>query len=448
VSLRLRVALLTAAAVALVAVAVVTAVYAFASYRLYAQVEQDLRARAVVLAPIVRATGDLPGRPTSDVEQPPFLPRVIAADGRVVSARSSVDLPVTGRARDIAAGGESSALETVRAGATDYYMLTVSTGGDRALQLSHSLAAEGEVLRQLLIAALAFGAAGVLAAPLVGAAVATGALAPLRRLSRVAERVARTGDLTQRVSVRGRDELATFARSFDAMLDRLDAMVKEVERARRTQRQLVADASHELRAPLASLRANVELLSLGTDAPVGDRDAVLADTLAGIEDLTTLVAQLIDLAKEDQRVHARAEVRLDQLVLEELDRMQRRYPKVEFVTRLDPTTVVGDSEALTRAVANLLDNAGKWSPPGSAVRVDLHDGVLEVGDQGPGIDEADLPHVFERFYRGSRVTGVPGSGLGLAIVAQVMASHGGEVSARSSAGGGTVFRARFSSAPS
>jgi len=267
----------------------------------------------------------------------------------------------------------------------------------------------------------------------------------LRRLSRAAERITQTGDLRQRVGVRGRDELASFARSFDAMLDRLEAMVQEVERARWIQRQLVADASHELRAPLATLRANVELLSLGTEAAVGDRRELLADTLAGIEDLTTVVGQLIDLAREDQRVHERAPVRLDQGVLEELDRIQRRYPKVAFVARLDRTTVLGDHEALTRAVANLLDNAGKWSPPGAAVRVDLHEGVLEVSDQGPGIDEADLPHIFERFYRGSRATGVPGSGLGLAIVAQVMGSHGGLISAEPGAAGGTVFRATFPS---
>ena len=445
-SLRLRVALWTALAVALVEVAIVVSMYAFASYRLYAQVEQDLHDRASTLGPVVSATGDLPGRPTTqDPGRPPFLPRLIAADGRILSTRSAFDLPVTGRARAVASGDQRSSLETLRFDTDDFYVLTVPVGQDRALQVAHSLAAEQEVLRQLLVAAVAFGAAGIVAALLAGGAVASGALVPLRRLSRAAERITQTGDLRQRVGVRGRDELASFARSFDAMLDRLEAMVQEVERARWIQRQLVADASHELRAPLATLRANVELLSLGTEAAVGDREELLADTLAGIEDLTTVVGQLIDLAREDQRVHERAPVRLDQGVLEELDRIQRRYPKVEFVARLDRTTVLGDHEALTRAVANLLDNAGKWSPPGAAVRVDLHEGVLEVSDQGPGIDEADLPHVFERFYRGSRATGVPGSGLGLAIVAQVMGSQGGQISAEPGAAGGTVFRATFPS---
>ncbi|HEX9437047.1 MAG TPA: HAMP domain-containing sensor histidine kinase, partial [Candidatus Limnocylindria bacterium] len=195
--------------------------------------------------------------------------------------------------------------------------------------------------------------------------------------------------------------------------------------------------------PLATLRANVELLSLGSDAPVGDRDALLADTLAGIEDLTTLVAQLIDLAREDERVHARAPVRLDRIVADEIDRMQRRYPRVTFAADLEPATVEGDADALTRAVANLLDNAGKWSPAGRTVHVALRGAVLEVRDEGPGIDQTELPHVFQRFYRGARAGGTPGSGLGLAIVAQVMASHGGDVAVRSAEGGGAVFTARF-----
>ena len=442
-SLRTRVALLTALAVAVVELAIVASIYTFVSYRLYAQAEQDLHGIASVIVPVVLTTGDLPARVTSDVERPPFLPRLIAPDGRVLSARSTLDLAVSGPARAVAAGDRPSALETLRAGTADFYVLTVPADRGRALQIAHALGSVEDILRQLLIAAVVFAAAGVVVAPLAGAAVARGALAPLRWLSRVADSVTRTGDVTQRVGARGRDELAAFARSFDAMLDRLEAMVFEVERARRMQRQLVADASHELRAPLATLRANVELLSLGNEAPVDDRDGLLADTLAGIEDLTLLVGQLIDLAREDQRAHEPVPVRLDQVVAEEIDRAQRRYPRIEFVARLDATTVPGSHDALTHAIANLLDNAGKWSSPGASVDVDLHGGVLEVRDHGPGIDQADLPHVFERFYRGSGSTGVPGSGLGLAIVAQVVESHGGEVSARSAAGGGTLFRTTF-----
>lgn len=442
-SLRLRVALLTAAAVAIVEIAIVVAIYTATTDRLYAQAEQELRSAASVIVPVVTATGTLPLRPSQEPERPPNVPRLISAEGQVVAGRPVLDLAVSPEARAVAAGGRRSLLETQRAGAEDFYVLTLPAGGGRALQVARSLAPVEAIRTQLLTIATAFGALGILAALVAGAAVASGALAPLRRLSRAAQQIAATGDLTQRVGATGRDELARFATSFDAMLERLEATVAEVERARRAQRQLVADASHELRAPLATLRANVELLSLGSDAPVGDRDTLVTDTLAGITDLTTLVEQLVDLAREDQRIHERTAVRLDRLVLDEIDRVQRRHPAVEFEPHLEETTVLGDAEALSRAVANLLDNAGKWSPDGGTVRVELLGGTLEVRDEGPGIDETDLPRIFERFYRGARAASRPGSGLGLAIVAQVMASHGGQVAAARAPGGGTIFTATF-----
>jgi two-component system sensor histidine kinase MprB len=399
-TLRLRVALLTAAAVAVVEIVVLASMYAFISQRLYAQVEDELASTAAVLGPIVTATGDLP-RPGQDPGNVPQFRRAIGADGRVISARSNIDLPVTPTALRVASGEQASSTEIVRAGGEPFAVLTVHAGAGRAVQIARSVAPIEEILRQLLVAAVVIGVIGVVVALVAGAAIATGA--------------------------------------------RLERMVHELERARHAQRQLVADASHELRAPLATLRANVELLSLGPDA-VPDRPSLISDTLAGIQHLTDLVGQLIDLAREDQRVHQRVAVRLDELVNDELERIQRRYATVDFRTELDPTTVNGDPEALARAVANLLDNAGKWTPAGRAVHVSLHGGALAVRDEGPGIDDTDLPHVFQRFYRGSRAAGVPGSGLGLAIVAQVMAAHGGTVSARAAPGGGAVFTATFAPA--
>jgi two-component system sensor histidine kinase MprB len=448
-SIRTRIALLTTLAVALVEVAIVASLYVYASNRLYAKVEDDLRRTAATLGAVVGASGDLP-TPASPQgrAQSVFVPRLVAADGRVLTARTGLDLPVTAAARAVASGARASALETLPLAGDDYYVLSVPAGQGRALQVSHSLTTEEDVLNQLLTASIVIAAVGLVLAPLTGASVATGALGPLRRLSRVTDRVTRTGDLTQRVSVGGRDEVASFARSFDAMLDRLEGMVAELDRAQRAQRQLVADASHELRAPLTTLRANIELLGLGADPRDADRRELISDTLAGIDDLTSLVAQVIELAREDERVHERVPVQLDQIVSDELERVRHRYPEVTFASSIEPTTVLGDAQALGRAVANLLDNAGKWSPAGGTVRADLKSGVLDVRDEGPGIDPNDLPHIFERFYRGARAGAVPGSGLGLAIVAQVMRSHGGEVSAKSPSTGGTLFRARFISASS
>jgi two-component system sensor histidine kinase MprB len=225
------------------------------------------------------------------------------------------------------------------------------------------------------------------------------------------------------------------------MLDRLAEMVETVERARRTQRQLVADASHELRTPLASLRGNVELLALGSDG--ADRTELVSDVLQQLDGLTTLVSQLIELAREELREPERAPVALDQVVHETVRRMRQNYPHLEFAAKLEPTNVLGAPDSLTRAVSNLLDNAAKWSADGGLVEVSLHGGTLEVRDHGPGIDDADLPYVFERFYRGAGARERPGSGLGLAIVAQVVSAHGGEVRAERPAGGGALLTARF-----
>lgn len=447
-SLRLRIALLTAAAVALVEIAIVASIYTVTTDRLYAQAEQELRSAASVIVPVVAATGSLPLRPSQEPERPPNIPRLVSADGRIIAGRPALDLRVSGAAREVAAGDRASSLEVQRSGGEDFYLLSLPARPGLTLQVARSLASVEAIRAQLLVIATAFGGLGIIAALIAGGAVARGALLPLQRLSRAAERITRTGDLTQRVGANGHDELANFAKSFDAMLDRLQSTVAEVERARHAQRQLVADASHELRAPLAAVRANVELLALGSEAPIGDRDELIADTVSGIERLTALVTQLIDLAREEQRTHERERVELDGLVAREVDRTQHRYPGIRFESRLRPTVVSGDPEALTRAVSNLLDNAGKWSPPGGTVHVELRDAVLEVRDEGPGIDETDLPHVFERFYRGSRAASVPGSGLGLAIVRQVMASHGGQVTARSGSGGGAAFTAAFDAAPS
>lgn len=167
-----------------------------------------------------------------------------------------------------------------------------------------------------------------------------------------------------------------------------------------------------------------------------------------MHDLTTLVGQLVVLAREDERIHTRLPVRLDEIAHDAVDHVQRRYPAVGFRIDAEPTTVMGDAEALARAIDNLLDNAGKWTPAGSPVDVTVRDGTIRVRDRGPGIDPADVPRIFERFYRGARSVDVPGSGLGLAIVARVVAAHGGQVSVAAAEGGGAVFTARFAPARS
>jgi two-component system sensor histidine kinase MprB len=233
--------------------------------------------------------------------------------------------------------------------------------------------------------------------------------------------------------VTGKDELSRLALTFNEMLAAL-------EESGRAQRQLVSDASHELRTPLTSLRTNIEVLAGGRELPPGDRDSLLRDVREQLEEMTVLVAELVELARGDTDRSEPEDVRLDLVAADAIERTRRNRPGVTFAPSLEPTVVRGVPASLDRAVGNLLDNAAKWSPPGGVVEVGVRDGQVTVRDHGPGIDQADLPHVFDRFYRSEAARALPGSGLGLAIVRQVAEAHGGTVVAEQPDSGGTLMR--------
>ena len=248
----------------------------------------------------------------------------------------------------------------------------------------------------------------------------------MAELTDAAEHVARTRDLSRRIEREGDDELSRLAGAFNTMLEALDD-------SQRAQRRLVADASHELRTPLTSLRTNLEVLARGGLAP-GDHERLRADLIAQLEELTLLVSDLVDLAREEEPVAEREVLALDELVAAAVERARRHAPGVEFSAALEPVLVEGVRSRLDRAVANLLDNAAKHGD--GHVEVVLRDGVLTVRDHGPGIAAEDLPFVFDRFYRSAAARGRPGSGLGLAIVRQAAEAHGGAVRAGAAPGGG------------
>jgi len=298
-------------------------------------------------------------------------------------------------------------------------------------------------LRALGTALLVIGVAGVVLATYAGVLVARRGLRPVTKLTRAAEHVAQTGQLRP-IEVRGSDELARLGNSFNAML-------AAVERSRERQRRLVADAGHELRTPLTSLRTNLDLLQQAEGQeglPAGERIELLDDVRAQVEELTGLVSDLVELARDDAERWEGRPVDLAEVVAAAAERARRRAPEVTFDVRTRPWTVFGDLRALERAVLNLLDNAGKWSPPGGTVTVRLSDGALTVADEGPGIAEADLPYVFERFYRSEESRTMPGSGLGLAIVRQVAERHGGTVMADRAPRGGALMLLRLPHASS
>jgi two-component system sensor histidine kinase MprB len=274
---------------------------------------------------------------------------------------------------------------------------------------------------------------GIVLAAIVGAAVARGALRPVRRLTDTAERITHTHDLGERIDTDGDDELSRLGATFNAMLDSLDGAI-------RSQRRLVSDASHELRTPLTSLRTNIDLLRQGVALSVRDRDRLLRDVGNEIEELTALVANIVDLARGSQRdLHLRP-VRLDQVAQAVVSRAEARFPALTFVLGAEPTTVTGDPERLERAIWNLVENAAKWSNGGGRVDLTIGDGEVIVRDYGPGVPAADKPFIFDRFYRSEASRGRPGSGLGLAIVRQIAETHGGRVEVEEADGGGARFR--------
>jgi two-component system sensor histidine kinase MprB len=191
------------------------------------------------------------------------------------------------------------------------------------------------------------------------------------------------------------------------------------------------------------LRTNIEVLMAGGELSDEDRHRLLADVLEQSEELSTLIGDVIELARGDLPVAGAEDVRLDRVVAESVDRARRDFPGVRFETSLEPVLVEGSPERLARAVNNLLDNAAHHSPPGSTVEAIVDAEGLTVRDHGSGVDEQDLPYVFDRFFRGANTRGRQGSGLGLAIVRQVAAQHGGSVTAANAADGGAIFRLRL-----
>ena len=359
----------------------------------------------------------------------------ITAQGRTLTGDDVPDFTLGRPEYEVATGQRESAVRTlVTEEGERFRVATVRAGSGAALILAQPLAPNDRTLEKLGGVLFVFGALGVLAALLVGWLVARNGLRPLRRLTSRVEHIAMTEDLRP-LRVEGDDEVARLATAFNQMLLALGA-------SRDRQRRLVADASHELRTPLTSLRTNLDLLRQAegnTALPADARLELLDDVRGQIEELSALVGDLVELARDEPTTHVVAQVDLAEVVERAVTRVRRRAHGVAFDVALDAWPVVGVAISLERAVTNLLDNAAKWSPTDGTVTVRLTGGVLTVDDQGSGVAEADRPHVFERFYRAEESRAMPGSGLGLAIVRQVIDRHGGQIQVSEAPGGGARF---------
>ncbi len=348
-------------------------------------------------------------------------------------------LPGVGAAKLVAAGKQPSGFRDATLQGTHLRIYTVqlyaATAGDSglAIEVASSLTNVDKELSRIRLWLFVVALGGIALASGAGFLVARTTIRPVRELSETAERVRATRDLSQRIDVQGTDELGTLASTFNAMLESLD------EAAQR-QRQLVQDASHELRTPLTSLRTNIEVLAASEGLPPADREQLLRDVVEQLGEMTALIGELTELARGEEQASQLEEVRLDLVTEDAIRRAARNHPEVSIEADLAPTHMIGTPASLERAIANLLDNAAKWSPNGGSIEVRLADGELTVRDHGPGIAAADVPHIFDRFYRATTARSMPGSGLGLAIVRQVAESHGGTIEVESPPEGGTLMR--------
>lgn len=446
---RLRVTLLAAVAVAVAVVAAAGLMYLVVRRQLVDQVDLTMAQTARTAQEINERVLHGPGpffRFTSSVSGRADVPgQVVTTSGSITRADYGAVSPiVTSEVKQVASGDRAFFAGDVYVTGSDGHtyhvrVYAVPLGPGQALelwQLMDGVDATLDRLRDILIAVAAGGAA---LAALLGFFVARAVLAPVKRLTVAVEEVARTRDLSRRIGAGGSDELARLGRSFDGMLGALEMSLRQ-------QRQLVADASHELRTPLTSLRTNLELLARGQPTDPEERGQLLADLVAQMERLSTLVGDLIDLARDEEIPFPVEDLRLDEIATTAVDEVRMRYPAVTFHTDLRPVTIRGVRPRLMRAVTNLLDNAAKWSPAGGAVEVSVAGGEVVVRDHGPGIAPEDAAHVFDRFWRAPNARQLPGSGLGLSIVKQVAEAHGGSVTLERPSDGGVRFRLRLGAA--
>src|ERR1700754_3651137 len=422
-SLRWRVMLLAMSMVAMVVVLMAVAVYAVVSRALYDDIDNQLHSRARLLI----ESGSLAADPGKAIEGTAYsdVNAMLVNPGRSIytANQEGQTLPLGEPEKDVVQGELLMSLRT----ANHQRVLAVHLTNGSSLLISKSLAPTSEVLKRLGTVLLIVGGLGVVVAAMAGGAVARAGLRPVARLTEAAERVARTDDLRP-IPVFGSDELARLTEAFNMML-------RALAESRERQTRLVADAGHELRTPLTSLRTNIELLMASSAPgapPIPEQEMadLRTDVIAQIEELSTLVGDLVDLTRDDAGEVVYEPVDIVEVIARSLERVRRRRNDIEFDVNVTPWQVYGDSAGLSRAVLNLMDNAAKWSPSGEHVGVRLRQlnathAELVVSDHGPGIPENERELVFERFFRSITARGVARSGVGLAVGQKGVAQQGG-----------------------
>jgi len=438
VSLRWKIALLLAVVAATGSAVLGVATFRATEERLLTEIDRSLETaseRFLDLRDGPGGRGDGDGRPNRPrilvpdrplgVEQ--YVVQVTDPDGTVLAATAGVTLPVPSQSPS-ESSGESVRFETLSSEeGSDYRVRTVDVDIG-VVQMGRDLTETQNVLDDLRLTVFVIASIVTLVAAIVGWLVASGVTRRLRRLTEAAGEVAETGRLDVTAPATGRDEAGRLGRSFADMLGALS-------RSREQQRRLVEDAGHELRTPLTSLRTNLDVLRRHPGMSDELRSQVLTDIDRDTADLAALVEEVVALAADRRTNELPEPIRLREVATPIVERAARRSGREIVLVADDSVSVVG-RQMFERAVSNLVDNALKFDVSGGRIDVTVAAGSVTVADRGPGIPEAEIALVFDRFHRAVESRTMPGSGLGLSIVADVATTHGGSVFARNRVGGG------------
>lgn len=438
--------------------AVFLVVYISLAFRLRNQTDQEIMDKSKEFAALYREHGvsalqaEFMREAESQGTRQVFF-RLFSPDGKVLAASdlskwTQLDRPRT-RERDTRGNGPSYRTLSIPGHRHKVRLLSMPANDKNMIEIGRSLKGPEIILERYRET---FGTALVVmlvCGGLFGYLLARKAMAGVQRVTDTATQIGRH-DLGRRVPLaREGREINALAQAFNAMLERIESLLNELQ-------QITDNVAHELRTPVTRIRGIAET-TLKSGDHIDDFREMAATVIDGCDDLTEMVATMLEIAKAESGVAELEIAPLDfcQISAEAVDLFapmaEDKGVEIHWTQPPRKVTVSADRQRLQRAVANLLDNAVKYTPPGGrvtlTVQADASGARADITDTGMGIDAEDLPHVFERFYRGDKSRSTPGSGLGLSLARAIVRAHGGEIAVKSAPHQGTTFHILLPSQP-